>query len=125
MPLNARPSRSRARSPSRSPRRPSPTVLTHTREMDGVGTDEPTPPPAPVAWPYDEPPQRPLAAPTPIWKRITGPVVAVAVALAKWGALLLKLKVFTFAAGMLFSIGAYAWLWGWKFAVGFVAMMLV
>jgi Zn-dependent protease len=97
--------------------------------VDGVGTDEPMPEHAPLAHSsYEEPiapPGRPLAAPVPIWKRITGPIVAVAVALAKWGALLFKLKVFTFAAGMLFSIGAYAWLWGWKFAVGFVLMMLI
>jgi Zn-dependent protease len=71
------------------------------------------------------PPERPLAAPTPLLKRIGGGIVAVGVAIAKWGAINFKLKIFTFAAGMLFSIGAYAWLWGWKFGIGVVLMLLV
>jgi Zn-dependent protease len=37
----------------------------------------------------------------------------------------LKLKVFTTSASMLVSIGAYTLLWGWKFAVGFVLLLLV
>ena len=61
----------------------------------------------------------------PAWKRITGPVVAAGALLAKWGVVLFKLKVFTFAASMLVSIVAYAWLWGWRFAVGFVALLFV
>ncbi|MFL6238194.1 MAG: site-2 protease family protein [Actinomycetes bacterium] len=70
-------------------------------------------------------PDRPLAAPTPIWKRIGGGIAAAGVALAKWGAILLKLKVFTFAASMLVSVAAYAWLWGWQFGVGFVLLIFV
>jgi Zn-dependent protease len=36
-----------------------------------------------------------------------------------------KFKVFATSASMLVSIAAYAWLWGWKFAVGFVLLILV
>jgi Zn-dependent protease len=36
-----------------------------------------------------------------------------------------KFKLFTVAGSMLVSIGAYALLWGWKFAVGFVLLLLV
>jgi len=36
-----------------------------------------------------------------------------------------KFKLFTVAGSMLVSIGAYALLWGWQFAVGFVVLLLV
>jgi Zn-dependent protease len=36
-----------------------------------------------------------------------------------------KFKIFTVAGSMLVSIGAYALLWGWQFAVGFVLLLLV
>jgi len=39
--------------------------------------------------------------------------------------LLPKLKLFTTSASMLVSVGAYALIWGWKFAVGFVLLLLV
>jgi Zn-dependent protease len=39
--------------------------------------------------------------------------------------LLPKLKVLTTAGSMLVSVGAYALLWGWKFGVGFVALLFV
>ena len=47
---------------------------------------------------------------------------------AKAKALLLlapKLKLFTTSASMLVSIGAYSLIWGWKFAIGFVLLLLV
>jgi Zn-dependent protease len=47
---------------------------------------------------------------------------------AKLKALLLvlpKLKLLTTSASMLVSIAAYALIWGWKFAVGFVALLFV
>ncbi|MGI8594134.1 MAG: site-2 protease family protein [Solirubrobacteraceae bacterium] len=54
------------------------------------------------------------------------------VTLLNWGAklkgvllLLPKLKILTTSGTMLVSIGAYALFWGWKFAVGFVALLLV
>ena len=36
-----------------------------------------------------------------------------------------KFKIFTTSATMLVSIAAYAWIWGWRFAVGFVLLILV
>ncbi len=36
-----------------------------------------------------------------------------------------KFKIFTTSASMLVSVGAYALFWGWKFAVGFVLLLLV
>jgi Zn-dependent protease len=39
--------------------------------------------------------------------------------------LLPKLKVLSTAGTMLLSVAAYALLWGWKFAVGFVALLFV
>ena len=47
---------------------------------------------------------------------------------AKLKALLLllpKLKVLTTSASMLVSVAAYAFIWGWSFAVGFVALLFV
>ena len=62
-------------------------------------------------------------------KRFGGPVVAVLVLLAtKLKAILLllpKLKILTTSATMLVSIAAYALIWGWQFAVGFVLLLLV
>ena len=62
-------------------------------------------------------------------KRFGGPIVAVLVLLAtKLKAVLLllpKLKVFTTSASMLVSIAAYALIWGWAFALGFVLLLLV
>ena len=68
----------------------------------------------------------------PLWKRLGGVVAAAALLLVKFGAkakalllLLPKLKLFTTSASMLVSIGAYALIWGWRFAVGFVLLLLV
>ena len=62
-------------------------------------------------------------------KRFGGPIVAVLVLLAtKLKAILLllpKLKILTTSATMLVSIAAYALIWGWAFAVGFVLLLLV
>jgi Zn-dependent protease len=38
---------------------------------------------------------------------------------------LFKLKLFVTAGSMLVSIAAYAWIWGWRFAVGFVFLLLI
>ena len=40
-------------------------------------------------------------------------------------AAIFKFKIFTTSASMLVSIGAYALLWGWKFAVGLVLLLFV
>jgi Zn-dependent protease len=40
-------------------------------------------------------------------------------------AAIFKFKIFTTSASMLVSLAAYAWIWGWKFAVGFIALLFV
>jgi Zn-dependent protease len=62
-------------------------------------------------------------------RRLLGPLAAGALLLATKGKALLlllpKLKLFTTSASMLVSIGAYALIWGWPFAVGFVLLLLL
>ena len=62
-------------------------------------------------------------------KRFGGPILAGLVLLAtKLKAVLLilpKIKILTTSATMLVSIAAYALIWGWQFAVGFVLLLLV
>jgi Zn-dependent protease len=56
------------------------------------------------------------------------PLAAVGLALLKFKAALLavfKLKIFATSGTMLVSVAAYALLWGWKFALGFVLLLLV
>src|SRR5829696_4826064 len=68
----------------------------------------------------------------PAWRRALGVLTALGVLAVKFAAklkgLLLflpKLKLFTTSASMLVSIGAYSLIWGWKFAIGFVLLLLV
>jgi Zn-dependent protease len=58
-------------------------------------------------------------------RKLFAPLIAIGFLIVKYGALLLKLKVFTTAASMLVSIAAYAWIWGLPFAVGFVVLIFV
>jgi Zn-dependent protease len=58
-------------------------------------------------------------------KRALAPLVAVGAFFAKFGVLLLKLKAFVVIGSMAVSIAAYATLWGWTFAVGFVGLIFV
>jgi Zn-dependent protease len=58
-------------------------------------------------------------------RRLFAPIIAFGLLILKYGALLLKLKVFTAAASMLVSIAAYTWIWGLPFAVGFVVLIFV
>lgn len=61
-------------------------------------------------------------------RKLWMPVAAIGLLLWKLKAVALavfKLKIFTTSASMLVSIGAYALLWGWKFAVGFVLLLFV
>jgi Zn-dependent protease len=78
----------------------------------------------------------PLPAPTgnrkPLWKRAGSALAALGLLLAKFAtkfkALLLlapKLKLLTTSGSMLVSIAAYSLIWGWRFAVGFVLLLLV
>lgn len=71
--------------------------------------------------PYGEPPP-PRVSPV---RRALGPIAAAGAALAKWGAVLFKLKFFTLFASMLGSLWLYAWAYGWQFAVGFVLLIFV
>jgi Zn-dependent protease len=66
------------------------------------------------------------------WRRIgralAAPVIALALLIWKLKALvfaLFKFKLFSVAGTMLVSVAAYALLWGWKFAVGLVLLLLV
>jgi Zn-dependent protease len=81
-----------------------------------------TPEPAPTPPPYQE--QRKS-----LLQRLLGPLVAVGVVLAKFGKVALlvltKAKFLTTSLSMLVSVAAYALIWGWKFAVGFVALLFV
>jgi Zn-dependent protease len=83
------------------------------------------PPPPPQPEPPPKPPQSPL-------KRVGGAIagaLALIVSLAgKLKGLLLllpKLKLLTTSGSMLVSIGAYALIWGWQFAIGFVLLLFV
>jgi Zn-dependent protease len=71
----------------------------------------------------------PVEEERPLWRRAGGALVALAIILAKWGKglllLLPKVKVLTTSASMLVSIAAYALIWGWKFAIGFVVLLFV
>jgi Zn-dependent protease len=81
---------------------------------------EPISTPAPTPAP---PPQRSG------FKRFATPIFFGVLAVLKWGKALLlllpKAKLLTTSASMLVSVGAYALIWGWKFAVGFVALLFL
>jgi Zn-dependent protease len=94
-----------------------------------------------------QPPYEPVTAPEPpeyelrdyrpihpqsrwreVAKKLWAPIAALGFLVWKFKAVALvvfKLKVFTTSASMLVSIGAYTLIWGWKFAVGFVLLLLV
>jgi Zn-dependent protease len=81
---------------------------------------------------YEPAPPPPTPAPPPRrsgFKRFTTPIFFGLLALLKWGKALLlllpKAKVLTTSASMLVSVAAYALIWGWKFAVGFVALLFI
>jgi len=69
------------------------------------------------------------APPRPWWRRGLSALIVVGLLLLKFGkaALLLlpKAKVLTTSATMLVSIVAYSFIWGWKFALGFVLLLFV
>ena len=63
-----------------------------------------------------------------ILRKLWAPIAAVGFLFWKLKFLVLaifKFKLFTVAGSMLVSIGAYALLWGWQFAVGFVVLLFV
>jgi len=59
------------------------------------------------------------------WQRVGATLAAIAAFLAKFGALLIKLKYIGLVLSMLVSIVAYSFLFGWSFAVGIVLLILV
>ena len=63
-----------------------------------------------------------------IARKLWAPIAGLGFLVWKFKAIALaifKFKIFTTSASMLVSIGAYALFWGWKFAVGFVLLLLV
>jgi len=77
-------------------------------------------------------PSAPTPAPPPSrtgLKRLLWPLAVLAGLLLKYGKFALlalgKVKILTTSASMLVSIAAYSLIWGWKFAVGFVLLLLV
>ncbi|PZS15256.1 MAG: peptidase M50 [Solirubrobacterales bacterium] len=106
--------------------------------MQPSSTDWPPPtrpaPPAQAAPPAHEPGSSELDPPfgqrrAPLLKRTFGPIVAAIIAFAaKFKTILLllpKLKLLATAGTMLVSIAAYALIWGFPFALGFVVLLLV
>ncbi len=83
----------------------------------------------------DPPPQRPSAFGEPRragggrFRRAGGGLLATLLVIgAKLKTLLLllpKIKVLTTSGTMLVSVAAYALIWGWKFAAGFVALLFI
>jgi Zn-dependent protease len=99
-------------------------------------TDPPTTDPDVVAAPVAEPDPTPDTLsgmpqdrPQPLWKRALGWLTALGLLALKFGKgalILLKgAKIFTTAGSMLVSVVAYSFIWGWKFAFGFVLLLLV
>jgi Zn-dependent protease len=63
-----------------------------------------------------------------VLRKLWAPIVALAFLVWKLKFVVVaifKFKLFTVAGSMLVSIGAYALLWGWQFAIGFVLLLLV
>jgi Zn-dependent protease len=61
-------------------------------------------------------------------KKLWVPLAGLGYLLFKFKAALLavfKLKVFATSGTMLVSVAAYSWIWGWRFALGFVLLILV
>jgi Zn-dependent protease len=85
-----------------------------------------SPPAPPPGDPYIAPPLQPERK---TWRnRAGGAIAALAVLLGKFKAVLLllpKLKILSTSGTMLVSVAAYALIWGWKFAAGFVALLFI
>jgi Zn-dependent protease len=85
----------------------------------------PTPAPEPAGAPLPAPaPERPTGM-----RRLLGPLVALGALLLKFGKVAVlflgKAKVLATSLSMLVSVAAYAVIWGWRFAIGFVALLFV
>jgi Zn-dependent protease len=79
--------------------------------------------PAPAPAPPRRKPQRTG------WRRFGTPIFLGLLAALKWGKALIlllpKAKLLTTSGSMLVSVGAYALIWGWSFAAGFVALLFI
>jgi Zn-dependent protease len=104
------------------PRQPQPsTWLPPLPPADGYPATEPAAPgPPPKA-------EQPTGL-----RRLLGPIAVAGAVIVKFLAkvkallvLLPKLKLLTTASSMLVSVAAYALIWGWQFAAGFVALLFV
>jgi Zn-dependent protease len=102
----------------------------------GPLTNWPEPVPEPAAPEREYEPLHPGSGRGVDWrnrgKKLVGPLIAIGALLIKFGAKLKillvalpKLKLFTTSASMLVSIAAYALIWGWSFALGFVLLLLL
>ncbi|HWT25524.1 MAG TPA: site-2 protease family protein [Solirubrobacteraceae bacterium] len=82
--------------------------------------------PQPVPEPH---PSSPAPPPRTGARRFLGPLLLIGALALKWGKaallLLTKAKFLTTSASMLVSVAAYALIWGWRFAVGFVALLFI
>jgi Zn-dependent protease len=94
------------------------------------------PVPSPAAGPYWAPPSPEPFQAQPFkpdtgragpngWRRVTSGIAAVGAFIAKFGAVIVKLKYAGVLISMFVSVAAYALLWGWTFAAGFVALLFV
>ena len=73
----------------------------------------------------DYEPIRPRSGLRDLLKKIWAPIAAAGAFIAKFGAVIFKLKIFTVAGSMIVSVGAYALLGGWWFGVGLVLLIFV
>jgi Zn-dependent protease len=94
---------------------------THPYELD--------PPPDDAEHAYrDYEPIHPRGRLSELGRKLWAPIAAVGLLIFKFKTAILaifKLKIFVTAGSMLVSIAAYAWIWGWRFAVGFVLLLLL
>jgi Zn-dependent protease len=90
----------------------------------------PPAPPAPLTDPTAPAPRPPYEQHRKtLRERIFGPIIVVGALLLKFGKVALlfatKAKFLATSGSMLVSVAAYALIWGWTFAVGFVALLFV
>ncbi|MBI2684091.1 MAG: site-2 protease family protein [Actinobacteria bacterium] len=70
----------------------------------------------------------PAPRPRSPWRKLLAPFVALAALLSKFKFVLLalaKVKILATSGTMLVSVAAYALIWGWRFAVGFVVLLFI
>ena len=109
------------------------TMVDVDRDTQWLGSVAPSAPvPAPDPAPPEAFPPAGDGEHRPLWRRLGGGLVVVGAVVAKLGlklkAVLLflpKLKLLTTSGSMLVSVAAYSLIWGWKFAIGFVLLLLV